>query len=431
MKRILQFLVVIIPLAVWCQPNTEVYLFDLSTENNQIQLTNGKNISNNDGYDNQPSFQYLNTVLFASTRDGQTDVVSYTNSRKKWLSDTKQGSEYSPTSIPTTKDFSAIRLDTTGKQLLYRYRSGKSKPIIDDLKIGYHVWHSRNILVSFVLGEPNKLVVSNLKKNTHKTVDTNIGRSLHNIPNSDLISYIKKKKDEWEIRSLNVKTGETKRIATTIPNVEDMSWLSDGTILMGKGKALYRLNPTLNSGWKATELESKGKGDWKIVKLFDEEKFDNITRIAINKPNSKIAIVAEPETALEPKLENIRWIAGNWKGEAFGGITEENWSEPSGDSMMATFKLIVKGKVNFYEIETISEVNNSLILRLKHFNNELKGWETKDETVDFSLIRVTKNKAIFEGMTFESIDENNMVVFVEIKQKSGNTSIVPFYYTKE
>ncbi len=420
MKRLLQFLVVMFPLAVLCQPSTEVYLFKLNTEGNQINITNGENISNNEGYDNQPSFKDNNTILFASTRNGQTDVLSYStdDGSKKWLTDTKQGSEYSPTSIPTTKDFSAIRLDTTGLQYLYRYRKGKSKALLKDLVIGYHVWNSRNVLVSFVLGEPHKLVVSNFKKNTHITIDTNIGRSLHNIPNTDLVSYISKQNDAWEIRSLNTTTGEVKKIINTVPNVEDMCWLADGSILMGKGKALYRFDP-------------KKDTEWKIVKLFNKEKFDNITRITVNQTNNKIAIVAEPEIALEPKLENIRWIAGNWKGEAFGGITEENWSEPSGGSMMATFKLIVDEKVSFYEIETISEVNNSLLLRLKHFNNDLKGWETKDETVDFPLIRVTKNKAIFEGMIFESIDENNMVVYVEIGQKDGSTIILPFAYTKK
>ncbi|WP_241480026.1 DUF6265 family protein [Kordia jejudonensis] len=419
MKRLLQFLVIMFPLALLCQPNTEVYLFDLDTTGNQISISNGKNISNNEGYDNQPSFKDDNTLLFAATRNAQTDVLSYSirDEIKKWLTDTKQGSEYSPTQIPKSKKFSAIRLDTTGKQFLYRYHKEKSKALLKDLVIGYYVWNSDNILASFVLGEPNILILSNFRKNTHPTIDTNIGRSLHNIPNSNLISYIKKKKEEWEIRSLNPKTGETKRIATTVPNVEDMCWLADGSILMGKGKALYHFDPKKDAAWK-------------IIKLFDTEAFDNITRIAVNEANNKIAIVAEPETTLEPKLENIRWIAGNWKGEAFGGITEENWSEPSGGSMMATFKLIVDGKVNFYEIETISEVNNSLLLCLKHFNNDLKGWETKDETVDFPLIRVTKNKAIFEGMTFESTDEHNMIVYVAIGQKDGTTAIVPFHYTK-
>ncbi|QHI34685.1 hypothetical protein IMCC3317_00280 [Kordia antarctica] len=420
MKRILQFLVVTFPLVLLCQPNTEVYLFDLKIDGNQVEITNGKNISNNEGYDNQPSFKDENTILFASTRNKQTDILQYTmdSNTKKWLSDTKQGSEYSPMRIPNTKDISAIRLDTTGKQLLYRYRKGKSKPIHKDLVIGYHVWNSQNMLVSCVLGESLELVISNLKKKTNTIVDTTIGRSLHNIPNTNLVSYISKKNAVWEIRSLNPITGETEKIANTVPNVEDMCWLKDGSIFMGKGKALYQFDP-------------KKDTEWKIIKLFDKENFDNITRITANKSNTKLVVVGELETTLEPKLENIRWIAGNWKGEAFGGITEENWSEPSGDSMMATFKLIVDGKVQFYEIETISEVNNSLILRLKHFGNDLKGWETKDETVDFPLIRVTKNKAIFEGMTFESIDENNMIVYVAIGQKDGSTAIVPFNYTKQ
>ncbi len=134
--------------------------------------------------------------------------------------------------------------------------------------------------------------------------------------------------------------------------------------------------------------------------------------------------------SLEPKLENIKWIAGNWKGEAFGGQTEENWSTPSGGSMMATFKLINDGKVSFYEIEIIREVNNTLVLQLKHFNNDLKGWETKDETIDFPLKKVTPNKVVFEGMTFEKVNDSEMNVYVDIKQSNGKTETVKFNYTK-
>lgn len=139
----------------------------------------------------------------------------------------------------------------------------------------------------------------------------------------------------------------------------------------------------------------------------------------------------QTEEGLEPKLENIAWISGNWKGEAFGGQTEENWSKPSGGSMMATFKLINNGEVAFYEIEIIREVENSLILQLKHFNNDLKGWETKDETVDFPLKQITKNKVEFEGMTFEKISPNEMHVHVDIKNKNGDVDITTFKYKKD
>ena len=139
---------------------------------------------------------------------------------------------------------------------------------------------------------------------------------------------------------------------------------------------------------------------------------------------------AQTNQTLEPKLENIKWIAGTWHGEAFGGITEEIWSEPSGGSMMATFKLINDGKVTFYEIEVIREVENSLILQLKHFGPDLKGWETKDETVDFPLKEITETKVIFEGMTFEKISDTEMNIYVDIKDK-GKIETVKFNYKKK
>ncbi|WP_417875893.1 DUF6265 family protein [Winogradskyella sediminis] len=138
---------------------------------------------------------------------------------------------------------------------------------------------------------------------------------------------------------------------------------------------------------------------------------------------------AQNEKSLTPKLENIKWISGTWHGEAFGGITEEIWSEPSAGSMMATFKLIVEGQVQFYEIEVIREIENSLILQLKHFGSDLKGWESKDETVDFPLIEITKNKVVFEGMTFEKISANAMNIHVAI-ENNGNIETVTFHYTK-
>ncbi|OMP31332.1 hypothetical protein BKM32_09170 [Mangrovimonas sp. DI 80] len=153
--------------------------------------------------------------------------------------------------------------------------------------------------------------------------------------------------------------------------------------------------------------------------------------MAISPDGTKLAVVAENTTTLlEPKLDNIAWITGNWKGEAFGGQTEENWSEPSGGSMMATFKLINDGKVTFYEIEIIREVNNTLILQLKHFKTDLTGWEEKDETVDFPLKEITPTKVVFEGMTFEKISDTEMNVYVDIHNKSGEVETVKFNYKK-
>jgi len=137
------------------------------------------------------------------------------------------------------------------------------------------------------------------------------------------------------------------------------------------------------------------------------------------------------QDTLQPNIENLSWISGTWYGGAFGGATEEIWSEPSNGSMMATFKLSVDNKVQFYEIMIIREVKNNLILQLKHFNNELRGWETKEETIDFQLKYITRAKAVFEGMSFEKISNNQMSVFVDINNDKGEVETVEFKYYRK
>jgi len=133
---------------------------------------------------------------------------------------------------------------------------------------------------------------------------------------------------------------------------------------------------------------------------FGQAQFENTLRFdeAVGSPHADLGAVA--------------WIAGHWRGEALGGIAEEIWSPPFGSSMMAAFKLSVNGQVRFYELETIVEQDETLLLRLKHFTSDLHGWEARDETVDFKLVKVTPGKVYFDGMTFEKVSDQEMNVYV-------------------
>jgi hypothetical protein len=128
-------------------------------------------------------------------------------------------------------------------------------------------------------------------------------------------------------------------------------------------------------------------------------------------------------------LKEVEWMAGHWRGEAFGGITEEIWSPPLGGSMMCSFKLVKDGKVSFYEIVALMEEAGSLIIRLKHFHGDLKGWEERDKTIDFPLVKLEGNRAYFDGMTFERVSGDELNVFVMIG-KPGEEKEVLFNYKR-
>lgn len=119
-------------------------------------------------------------------------------------------------------------------------------------------------------------------------------------------------------------------------------------------------------------------------------------------------------------ISEMKWLAGQWLGEDMGGLTEEVWSFPKGDAMMGVFRFIKNEKTVFYELMTIRQEKNSLILRLKHFNPNLTGWEEKDKTFNFRFVAKKNGVFHFEGMTFKPEGKNKLTILLAIKGKDGN-----------
>lgn len=283
--------------AIFGQVNTEVHVFDITKDGENYSLANGKNISNNKDYDSQPFFYDVNTVVFASSRNGNTDIFLYhlKDDAKRFISGTENGGEYSPQRIPNSKDISAVRLDTDGLQRLYQYdfNSGKNEELIPDLKVAYPAWFDeKTVVASVIVNDSLHLIVSDLKKKTNTTVAKNVGRSVHKIPNSELMSFISKENtDYWMLKSLNPKTNEIKTI-TSVGKTEDVTWLPNGILLIPNGNDIYQFNPLTD----------------KIPSLFfsfSDENINNISRITVNSDGSKIALVAEvsPEYLAEEQLK--------------------------------------------------------------------------------------------------------------------------------
>lgn len=301
MKKLLQISVLLVSVSVFAQPDTEVHLVDIEIVDGRTQVSNPRNISNNQGYDNQPHFYDENSVLFASTRAEQTDILKFNileGSTSSWLTDTPTGSEYSPLRIPESNGISAIRLDMDGLQRLYEYNpiDGSSKVLLKDAKIGYHLWYIPDVLVATVLVENSMdLIVSNLAdEGKYKTIRKNVGRSLHNIPNTELVSYVSKENIEnWELKSLNPITGVTKKISD-LGKTEDICWLPNGTIVMGKNNSLYKFHPGTDENWT-------------VLQSFPDKNINNITRLTVNESATRLAFVAEisPEKIVQRQVESF------------------------------------------------------------------------------------------------------------------------------
>lgn len=140
--------------------------------------------------------------------------------------------------------------------------------------------------------------------------------------------------------------------------------------------------------------------------------------------------LGEGESGPEASIDQVAWIEGHWRAEALGGVAEEYWSAPAGNAIMGMFRLLRNDRTVFYEIFTITEESGSLMLRLKHFNPDLKGWEEKDETVDFPLVKISAEGVWFDGLTMLKADSDNMVVYVRSESQDGTVSELVFPYKR-
>jgi hypothetical protein len=103
------------------------------------------------------------------------------------------------------------------------------------------------------------------------------------------------------------------------------------------------------------------------------------------------------DTAPRPSLADVAFIAGHWKGDLGGSLSEEIWSAPSGDNMMGMWRLVGGGQVKLFEFLSIVQEAEGPVFRLRHFDRQGVGREEKDRPVVLKLVVSKPREAAFEG----------------------------------
>jgi Tol biopolymer transport system component len=268
------------------QENTEVFVFDIAPSYTGIELLNVRNVSNNEGYDNQPSFISNEALVFAGNNNGQIDISEYdfNTKLKRWVNAETEGGEYSPQKFPSSTDVAAVRLDKDGKQRLYRYsaKTGESSVILEDLQVAYFAFYNdQKILATVLNNEKLDLVMIDLQLKSVDTLFSDAGRSIQKVPKSKSISYtLINESKKLDLYVLDINSGESYFICELPTGVQDYVWLNDTQVLVGMNSTLY-LYDTL------------GEAEWNKVASVSEFGIKNISRMAISPNGKKLALVGE------------------------------------------------------------------------------------------------------------------------------------------
>ena len=268
------------------QPPTEIYLAPLSASAGRLVVGTPTNVTNNSGYDNQPSFlPDSRAFLFTSVRgDGQTDIYRYdvaSKSTSRITSTTE--SEYSATVMPGGRRFSVIRVEQDSTQRLWSFALDGTDPrlVLEAIKpVGYHAWLDDNHLALFVLGSPNALVYATVSPPKYDTLARGIGRSLSRLPKGPGFSFTQTVDSAQRVRTLSG-SGATPNDLVSLPRrSQDYAWLPDGTLVTGSGSKLMTWQSGAAALADVIDLGASGVRD--------------ITRLAVSPDGKWLAIVATP-----------------------------------------------------------------------------------------------------------------------------------------
>jgi hypothetical protein len=260
----------------------EIHLFEVSQDG---VFTQGKNITQSPGYDNQPFFlNNSQSFVYVSDRgDGQTDVYRYDLKSKKTTQLTKTpASEYSPRPGKDKNSINFIYEGGNPYQSVYRMdnNTGEYSWMLQQPKaIGYYSWNDQGDALLW-LRNAYALHHSNPGKKSLHFVSGHVAPSIpFQIPGSQQFSFIHQQSnlENW-IKAYNPDNRAIRPLVQPLASTNDYCWTPTGSILMAKGAEIFEFNPASDSDWRLRQdLSSFG--------------LKKISRMAMSPDGKHIAIV--------------------------------------------------------------------------------------------------------------------------------------------
>lgn len=286
-------LVVLLSLAAGdatAQGGTDIWVATFEERGSAIRVGQARNVTARRGYDNQPAFTAAgDAVLFTSVReDSQADIwrVALADGATKRVTTTIQ-SEYSATPMPDGRSFSVIRVELPDSaQRLWKFPFDGTAPslVLNALRpVGYHVWVGEHTLGTFVLGQPNALVLVDARTERADTLARDIGRALVRVPGRDAFTFVQMggRADTSWISELDTRTNAIRRIAPSPARAEYHLWTKGGRLVSASGSRLWL--------WV--------DGRWDVLADFSDAGIKGISRLTLSPAGDRIAFVAEDGAA--------------------------------------------------------------------------------------------------------------------------------------
>jgi len=141
--------------------------------------------------------------------------------------------------------------------------------------------------------------------------------------------------------------------------------------------------------------------------------------------------LAKGQASPPATIKEVAFLVGHWTGNGLGGTFEEIWTAPKQGVMVGMYRGLKDDAPTFNELLVLREEAGSLIIRLKHFNPDMTGWEEKAQVVTMPYVGTRDGVVHFDGMAFKVTGPDTLTCYLAIEnKKDGTVREVAFTYTR-
>ncbi len=246
-------------------------------------------LTDNDRYDNQPSFTLDGAALLYVSEDeaGQTDIYRYDLASSEAVRVTQtQESEFSPQVTPDGEHIAAVRIEADGvTQRLWRFNleGEEAEPNPEGVdRVGYYAFIDADNLALVRVDEetnglPLSLHLTDLASGETQQLSGDVGVGVQGVPGQAAVSFVQREDERSSLNLYDLASGEIRSLTETLLEVDAHAWLPDGGVLMAQENIVYR--------WQ------EGQNGWEPLLDFSETDVSGISRLAVSPDGSLLAFV--------------------------------------------------------------------------------------------------------------------------------------------
>lgn len=272
-------------------PSTDIMLIEFVDEgegDGGPQIGTIVQVTQREGYDNQPAFTRDNRSIYYSSvgPDLQADIFRYDLEQGRHARITQTPtSEFSPTPRPRGDGFTVIREAAPAQWLWQHDSSGRDLGIVLDQvsPVGYQVWPDDDHVAVFIVGgneQAHRLELHELSSGKVEIIATDIGRCLQVVPNRRAFSYVqdgaRARARGGRLMIYDLDLEQHRAVARLPVGVRDYAWTREGRVIAGFGSSLVALD---------------ADGSWRAFADLSDHGVEEITRLSISPDGRWLAAV--------------------------------------------------------------------------------------------------------------------------------------------